>query len=152
MERTAITVYTDGSCLGNTQNSPGGWAAIIVHPKKELVLRGFCTATTNNRMELTAVIEAVKALTKPCSITIVTDSTYVIMDNSRMAKWLNKSDKYKNMDLWQELVRVAKDGHHKIAYQHVYGHTGQVYNERCDRIAKEQALKARKEKSDGVLP
>lgn len=143
MNRIDVTIYTDGSCIGNTTGCPGGWAAILVHPKKELVLRGHNASTTNNRMELTAVLEAVKALTKPCNITVMTDSMYVMTDNHRMSKWLRNPAKYKNMDLWQELIDVAKAGHHRISYQHIYGHTGHVYNERCDRIAKEQAKKAR---------
>ena len=143
MERSKITIYTDGSCLGKKTGCPGGWAAILVHPQKELVIRGFDAATTNNRMELTAVVQAVKCLNKPCEITIMTDSTYVMMTKEKWNRWSSRSQ-WKNKDLWMELFAVAKDGKHKIRYQHIYGHTGEVYNERCDMIAKEQAEKARK--------
>lgn len=143
MERIAITIHTDGSCIGNKVGSPGGWAAILVHPKKELVLRGRDSATTNNRMELTAIVQAIKCLKKPCDVTIVTDSTYVMMTQSKWTKWQSRTQ-WKNKDLWIELFAAAKDGGHKIHYQHVYGHTGEVYNERCDKIAKEQAYKAMK--------
>lgn len=137
MERKKVTIYTDGSCLGNTTGSPGGWAAILVYKQKEAVLRGFNIATTNNRMELTAVIKAIEKLTKPCDVTVFTDSTYVI--SSYYA-----SNPKKNLDLISDLNRVLAVGDHVLNFQHIYGHTGNVYNERCDRIAKEQAMKARK--------
>jgi len=146
VKRIPVTIYTDGSCLGNKTGCPGGWAAILVHPTKELVIRGFDMATTNNRMELTAVVQAVKKLNKPCEITVMTDSTYVIMTKEKWSRWSSRSQ-WKNKDLWMELFAAAKDGNHKIRYQHIYGHTGEVYNERCDMIAKEQAEKARKGKN-----
>ena len=137
MERTRVTIYTDGSCLGNTTGSPGGWAAILVHPKKELVLRGCDCSTTNNRMELTAVVEAISHLIRPCEITVYTDSTYVMSTYHGSPK--------KNLDLVKRLEDTVRVGNHSLVFQHVYGHTGDVYNERCDRIAKEQAQKARRE-------
>lgn len=136
---TKVEIYTDGSCLGNKTGSPGGWAAILVHKSKELVLRGFDAATTNNRMELTAVIEAIKKLTRPCEVTVYTDSTYV------MTSYTSSKPK-KNLQLIADLKSAVSSGGHEIRFQHIYGHTGHVYNERCDRIAKEQAMKARFEK------
>ena len=144
MNRIDISIYTDGSCLGNTTGSPGGWAAILVHPKKELVLQGCDCSTTNNRMELTAVIEAIAKLNKPCNVTVYTDSTYVIAG-------YHSANPKKNLDLIQSLYAVVENGHHTLNFQHIYGHTGNAYNERCDRIAKAQAMKARKESMHGVL-
>lgn len=141
MERTPVTIYTDGACIGNP--GPGGWAAILTFGEIEKILRGYDCATTNNKMELTAVVQAVKALKKPCDVTIITDSTYVMMTNAKWEKWQKKST-YKNKELWDELMTAGKSGKHKISFQHVYGHTGEVMNERCDYIAKEQAKKARK--------
>lgn len=139
-----IDIYTDGSCLGNTTGSPGGWAAILVHPKKEIEISGYDCKTTNNRMELTAVIRAVEKLNKPCNITLYTDSTYVISG-------YYSSNPKKNLDLIEQLSRAVKNGHHVLNFQHIYGHTGNTYNERCDRLAKQQAIQARKEREHGVL-
>ena len=136
--RTAITIYTDGSCKGNP--GPGGYAAILKYGDKEKIIRGGNANTTNNRMELTAVVEAVKALNKPCNITIITDSKYVMMTKEKWVRWSRKTH-VPNWDLWQVLLDESKKGDHKLNFQHVYGHTGEVYNEKCDRIAKEQAVK-----------
>ncbi len=136
--RHVITIYTDGACKGNP--GPGGWGAILVCNGHEKILRGGAVHTTNNRMELTAVLEAIKALTAPCDVTIVSDSKYVIMSRDKWLKWQNKSH-VPNWDLWQELVETGKAKGHIFHYQHVNGHSGHVMNERCDRIASEQACK-----------
>lgn len=138
MERTVIHIHTDGACSGNP--GPGGWGAILVCGENEKILRGRSAHTTNNRMELTAVLEAIKALRKPCDVTIHTDSVYVCMTSSKWKKWQSKKD-FPNKDLWLQLVEAGNTGNHKIHYQKVAGHTGEVYNERCDRIAKEQMRK-----------
>lgn len=140
MERKEVTIYTDGSCLGNITGSPGGWAAILVYKQNERELGGFDAATTNNRMELTAVIKAIEKLTKPCKVTVVTDSTYVI--SSYYA-----SNPKKNLDLIRDLNKALVAGDHELKFQHIYGHSGNKYNERCNKIAKEQAVKARKERA-----
>lgn len=132
-----IDIHTDGSCIGNP--GPGGWAAILVCPSKELVLQGCEKQTTNNRMELTAVINAIKALKAPCEVTVYTDSVYVArMNRDTWLKWAKKP-KLPNRDLWEMLIRAGNAGHHKIRFQKVQAHSGNAYNERCDMIAREQA-------------
>ena len=133
-----VVIYTDGACKGNP--GPGGYAAILQFGEKEKIIRGGASHTTNNRMELTAVVEAVKALRCPCRVQFVTDSTYVMMTNEKWKKWQKKRN-VPNMDLWQELLLTAREGKHKLSFQHVYGHTGEINNERCDKIASEQAFK-----------
>lgn len=149
MERKEITVYTDGSCIGNgSENSKGGWAAIMIYGTMEKEITGSMKNTTNNRMELTAVIEAVKALKKPCAITIKTDSKYVITSAQNAPVWeknnwtIASGHAPKNLDLVQELTRVGAKGHHKFRFQYVEGHAGDKYNERADKLAKKAAKEA----------
>ena len=128
-----ITIYTDGACDIHAENKPGGWAAIIcatdAHGKllKETVLSGGQEMTTNNQMELRAVIEGLKKLHEPANVIIVTDSRYV-MD---IATGINRASK--NTELWRDYFEVAKP--HEIAWKHVTGHSGDSYNERCDKLA-----------------
>lgn len=138
MERTKIDVHTDGSCIGNKKGSPGGWGAILVYGSVEKVIHGRDPHTTNNRMEVTAVVEAIKQLTKPCEVIVHTDSQYAIMDRARWEKACAKKD-LPNRDLWEELVEVCKRGKHHITFVKVKAHSGDPYNMRCDRIAKKQA-------------
>lgn len=138
-----VTVYTDGACAGNP--GAGGYGAILLCNGKEHIVRGRCAeVTTNNRMELKAVIEAIKALTKPCDVTIHTDSQYICQATTHDRKWLTSLDR-PNHDLWLELITVGLNGHHRIKFVKVAGHSGLVQNERCDRIAKEQCMKAKHE-------
>ena len=144
-----IIINTDGSCAGNP--GPGGFAAIIEHPKHgELVITGGDPETTNNRMELAAVIEALKAVNsvmggKSAHITIRSDSKYVIdafnrkwIGNWKRNGWRTASkQQVKNIELWEELLHAIKD--HTIAWEWVKGHNGDPMNERCDRLAVEQA-------------
>ena len=134
-----IEIFTDGSSLGNP--GPGGWCAILRYKNHEKILRGGEAHTTNNRMELFAVIEALKALKEPCEINLYSDSEYVL---NAISKWLNnwvKKDfkKVKNEDLWREFIEVSKN--HKINTIWVKGHSGHKENEICDKIAKEEAKK-----------
>lgn len=138
MNRIPVTIYTDGSCIGNP--GPGGWAAILTYGMNEKMICGGCPKTTNNCMELTAVCEAVLACKKPCDITLVSDSTYVIMTGDKWTKWMKKHD-FPNREVWMKFFAALKNGNHKIRYTHVYGHSGHEYNERCDLAAKEQAKK-----------
>lgn len=139
-----VTVYTDGACSGNP--GVGGYGAILTCNGKEHIVRGRSSEiTTNNRMELTAVIAAIKALTKPCDVTVYTDSEYICMCAKHDKKWLT-SESRKNHELWMELITLGLNGKHKIRFVKVAGHAGEVQNERCDRIAKEQCLKARNER------
>jgi ribonuclease HI len=126
-----ITIYTDGACSGNP--GPGGYAAILVardsrgNVIKERQIVGGAKDTTNNRMEITAVIEGLKALTRPTEVTVVTDSKYVM--NTVTEGWKRK----KNNDLWQQLDDLTAK--HQASWEYVKGHAGHEYNERCDRLA-----------------
>ena len=136
-----VKIYTDGACSRNgDKNAIGGYGAIILCEGHEKIVRGYAVGTTNNRMELTAVIEAVKALKKPCQIQVVTDSQYVINGTKSMRAWLQKKD-LPNRDLWIQLITVGNKGSHKMKFLHVKGHSGEVFNERCDKIAREQIWK-----------
>ena len=131
-----VEIYTDGSCKKNP--GPGGWGAVLVYGKRELELSGGQADTTNNRMELTAVIEALKRLREPCQVTLTTDSTYVSDGISRgwAASWRargwKKADKSPalNPDLWGTLLDLCEK--HSVDFIWVKGHAGHPYNERCD--------------------
>jgi len=137
-----IEIYTDGSSLGNP--GPGGWCAILRYKGYEKILQGGEKHTTNNRMELTAVIEALKALKEPCEIDLYSDSIYVLKGiNEWLENWIKKNFKnVKNPDLWEEFINVSKP--HKINVNWVKGHSGHKENEICDKIAKQQAEKRKK--------
>ncbi|MES2056830.1 MAG: ribonuclease HI [Pseudomonadota bacterium] len=146
-EMTRVEIATDGACKGNP--GPGGWGALIRSGGKEKELSGGEKLTTNNRMELTAAIRGLNALTRPCLVTLSTDSRYV-MDG--LTKWIKgwqrngwkTADKkpVKNADLWQELLDAAKP--HRIEWVWVKGHAGHPDNERADRLASDAADAARK--------
>ncbi len=143
-----VEIFTDGACVGNP--GPGGWAAILRYKNVVKEISGAEPYTTNNRMELTAVIEALKALKEPCKVTICTDSQYVqkgITEWLRRWKernWLSTSKaKVKNVDLWKALDREASK--HQVTWKWVRGHSGVRENERCDRLAKEAIEKMKKE-------
>lgn len=137
-----VTIYTDGACSRNgAKNAIGGYGTIIVCGEHEKIIRGHAIGTTNNRMELTAVIAGVLALKKPCQIQVMTDSQYVVSGAKSMRTWLQKKD-LPNKDLWLQLIEAGNKGGHKMKFIHVEGHSGEVYNERCDRIAREQIRKA----------
>lgn len=139
MNKYEVNIHTDGACKGNP--GPGGYAAIIVMGNKEKTVRGYELAATNNSMELKAVVEAIKQLTSPCEITVHTDSQYLCSCSKHNKAWFERADR-PNKDLWWELIETGLAGKHHIKFVKVSGHTGEVYNERCDRIAKEQAIKA----------
>ena len=134
-----VTIYTDGACSGNP--GPGGWGAVLIYKGTEKELSGGERQTTNNRMELTAVIEALKALKEPCTVNLYSDSKYVI--DALMKGWARswqkkgwiKSDKKPalNPDLWEALLNLCD--RHKMRYNWVKGHADNEYNERCDRMA-----------------
>ena len=138
-----VEIYTDGSCKVNP--GPGGWCSILVYNKREKVLFGGESNTTNNRMELTAVIKALRALKEACEVVLTSDSKYVIdglkngWAESWRAKGWRKADKSPalNPDLWEQLL--CEVSRHTITYVWVKGHAGHEYNERCDKIAQEQA-------------
>jgi len=136
-----VTIYTDGACSGNP--GVGGYGAILNFNGYKKVVCGCCPdVTTNNRMELTAVIEAIKALKKPSNVTVYTDSQYICDGSLKDKDWFKTAER-KNKDLWIELITVSWKGEHKIKFVKVAGHAGDKMNEECDRIAKEQCIKAK---------
>lgn len=139
-----VQIYTDGACSGNP--GPGGWAAILVARGTEKELSGFVDSTTNNRMELTAAIEGLKALKKPCDVTVFSDSSYLVnaftqqwIVNWKKNGWKNASKApVSNMDLW--LILDELNSYHNIAWEKVKGHSDHPFNNRCDKLAV-QAIK-----------
>ena len=125
--------------MGNPGN--GGWCAILRYKDNEKILSGNEKNTTNNRMELLAVIKALEALNQPCEIELYSDSTYVLKGlNEWLENWIKKDfKKVKNVDLWKRYKEVSKN--HKIHINWVKGHSGHKENEICDKIAKEEAEK-----------
>ena len=140
-----VEIFTDGACKGNP--GPGGWGALIRYGKHEKELSGGERDTTNNRMEMMAVVQALGALKRPCNVTLFTDSRYV-MDG--LTKWVHgwqrngwkTADKkpVKNGDLWQALLAATKP--HRINWQWVKGHAGNPGNERADQLASDAAIAA----------
>ncbi|KAA6204726.1 MAG: ribonuclease HI [Candidatus Tokpelaia sp.] len=137
-----IIIYTDGACSGNP--GPGGWACLLVYNGHEKEIYGGEAETTNNRMELTAAIRALEALTRPCNIELYTDSAYVRNGITRWIEgwkqqgWKNSGNKpVKNRELWQKLD--AAQARHHIAWHWVKGHSGHAENERVDRLARKGA-------------
>lgn len=133
-----VTLYTDGACSGNP--GAGGWACVLVYGDTEKELSGGEAVTTNNRMELTAVIEGLKALKQKCAVQLYTDSKYVLEGATKwLAGWQEKgwrkADKKPvlNVDLWQILADLLNA--HEITWHWVKGHAGDVYNERVDALA-----------------
>lgn len=158
-----INIYTDGSCSKNP--GPGGWATLIIYESKVTCLSGYEVESTNNRMELIAVVEALKEIIKRCNkyraFEIFSDSAYVVnsfkngwMYNWRSNGWKTKSGKdVKNVDLWKQSIKLLglinnKNPDCEIIFTKIKGHSGITYNEVVDRIAKEETLKALKEKEE----
>lgn len=133
-----VEIYTDGACRGNP--GPGGWAALLRYKGSEKTLHGSEPMTTNNRMELMAAIMALESLTRPCSVSLTTDSEYV---KKGIAEWLPSWKKrgwktaakqpVKNVDLWQRLDAAAQ--RHRVEWHWVRGHSGHPENELVDRLA-----------------
>ncbi len=142
-EPPEVVLFTDGACSGNP--GPGGWAYILRHPKsgKEKEAFGAEKETTNNRMELTAVIRGLEALTRPTTVEVVTDSIYVSKGSSewlpkwRVSGWRRREGRtwkpLKNEDLWRALDQLL--ARHRVCFTHVRGHRGHPENERCDTLA-----------------
>lgn len=139
MEKTKITIYTDGACSGNP--GPGGYAAILMLNDNKKEIFGAEKETTNNRMELRAAIEGLKALKRPCQVTLYSDSAYLVnaynsnwVEGWKKKNWRNSSgEKVKNMDLWKELEELREI--HDITFIKVKGHADNEFNNRCDKLA-----------------
>ncbi len=134
-----VEIYTDGACRGNP--GPGGWGVLLRYNGVEKTLYGAAAFTTNNQMELTAAIKGLNAVTKPCEITVVTDSEYVKngitlwLANWRTRNWKGANGKQvKNIELWQQLDAAAKR-HTHVEWQWVRGHSGHPENETADALA-----------------
>lgn len=135
-----VNIYTDGACRGNP--GPGGWGALLKSASTTKELFGGERLTTNNRMELTAVIEALAALKRPCHVTLHVDSQYVLKG---MTEWITgwkargwktaTKQAVKNVDLWQRLDQLVNTAGHKIDWRWVRGHTGDPGNEQADALA-----------------
>ena len=135
-----VIIYTDGACSGNP--GPGGWGAILMINENKKEISGGNKNTTNNVMELTAVIQALKLLKRPCNVNLYSDSAYVV--NAFLQNWIlgwikngwknsNKED-VKNKELWQELISLTKV--HNVTFHKVKGHADNKYNNRCDELAR----------------
>lgn len=140
-----VMIYTDGACSGNP--GPGGWGTVLKYGDYCREFSGGEAQTTNNRMEMTAVIMGLSALKERCHVTLVSDSKYVL-DALRLGwakKWQkndwmrNKTDKALNPDLWEQLLELAD--RHEMEFQWIKGHTGHPQNEQCDKLAVAQADK-----------
>ena len=139
-----VEIFCDGACSGNP--GPGGYGAILRYGRNEKEISGGAPDTTNNRMELTAVIQALRLLTRPCLVSVTTDSQYVVKGMTEWIAgwqrkgWINsKKEPVLNRDLWEELLAAAKP--HNIDWIWVKGHAGHAENERCDQLAREALLK-----------
>jgi len=136
-----VELYTDGACSGNP--GPGGWGAVLIYRGRVKEMSGGCEDTTNNRMELTAVIEGLSALKERCEVTVYSDSQYVVNGITKgwaagwRAKGWIKSDKKPalNSDLWEKLLSLCE--YHKSSFEWVKGHAENTYNNRCDQLAVE---------------
>jgi ribonuclease HI len=132
-----VIVYTDGACAPNP--GPGGWAALLRFGAHEKILTGNASATTNNRMELTAAVEALQALNRACQVELYTDSEYLQrgitqwLPNWRRRGWKRKGGALANVDLWQALDAALSQ--HPVTWHWVRGHAGNLYNERVDKLA-----------------
>lgn len=150
-----VIIYTDGACSNNP--GPGGWAAVLIYKGKEKQVSGFEPETTNNRMELKAVLEAISALKEPCSVMLHTDSSYIhnAFQNGWIYNWMRNGWKtaakkpVENQDLWQQILTAA--GQHKISWRKVKGHSDDKYNNLCDSLAR-GAIKenTKKEEPSGI--
>lgn len=142
-----VTIHSDGACHGNP--GPGGWAATLVYGRQKREISGGAPATTNNRMELQAAIEALHALKEPCQIDFYTDSEYL---RKGVTGWIRSwkangwrtasKEPVKNTDLWRQLDKLSAE--HKILWHWVKGHAGHAGNERCDELAGAEIAKIRR--------
>jgi ribonuclease HI len=136
-----VTIYTDGACSGNP--GPGGWGAVLIYGDRRKEITGGSRQTTNNRMELTAALEALRKLKQPCRVKLYTDSAYLAncfkqkwYVNWEKRGWVNsRNEPVENKDLWQELLREVRK--HEVEFVKVKGHSDVELNNRCDELARE---------------
>ena len=140
----SVEIFTDGACSGNP--GPGGFGAVLIYMGTVKEISGYHPATTNNRMEMVAAIEALKLLKRPCSVAVSTDSNYLYKGMTEwLSGWLNKNwlnarnQPVLNKDLWLELYELGKV--HNIRWKWIKGHADNKYNELCDRLAREAIKK-----------
>ena len=143
-----VTIYTDGACSGNP--GPGGWGAILMYQGNKKEISGGKKNTTNNEMELTAVIEALKMLKFPCQVDLYSDSAYVV--NAFLQNWIgnwvknnwktSSKEPVKNQELWKELYELTKT--HQVKFIKVKGHSDNEFNNRCDELARNAIDKVEK--------
>lgn len=136
-----VTIYTDGACSGNP--GPGGWGALLMAGNNKKEISGGKKDTTNNIMELTAVIESLKLLKHPCKVDLYSDSAYVV--NAFLQNWIygwmrngwknSNKEEVKNKELWQELLNLTNV--HDVTFHKVKGHSDNKYNNRCDELARD---------------
>mgnify|MGYP001852297172 FL=1 len=140
-----VTIYTDGACSGNP--GPGGWGAILMCQGKKKEIAGGCKNTTNNIMEITAVIESLKLLKFACEVDLYSDSAYVVnafrqkwIENWKKNNWKTASkEPVKNKELWQELDKLTQI--HQVKFHKVKGHSDNEFNNRCDELARGEIQK-----------
>ena len=138
-ELKQVTIYTDGACLGNP--GPGGYGVVLLYGPHRREISGGFRLTTNNRMEIMAVIAALEALKEPCRVTLYSDSQYVVnaMSQGWARRWRdngwkrNKREEAVNPDLWERLLDLGDQ--HQVEFRWLRGHSGSVENERCDQLA-----------------
>lgn len=147
MSLKKVRIYTDGACSGNP--GPGGWGTILIYGNNIKEMSGGEALTTNNRMELMAVIAGLEALKEPCDVTVYSDSKYIVdsinlgwADKWRKNGWMrNKKEKAKNQEHWERLFHAMES--HEVKFEWVKGHAENEYNNICDKMAVEQSKKFR---------
>lgn len=140
-----VDIFTDGACSGNP--GEGGWAAVLIYKGHEKVISGYNKETTNNRMEVFAVIQGLRQLKEKCDVTVTSDSTYVVdtflqnrIDNWKNNNWRTAAkDDVKNVDLWKSLLFEIEK--HNVTFVKVKGHSDNEYNNRCDKLARDEIKK-----------
>ncbi|MFQ5865991.1 MAG: ribonuclease HI [bacterium] len=138
-ELKSVTIYTDGACIGNP--GPGGYAAVLIYQGKRKEISGGFNNTTNNRMEIMAVIKGLESLKGTCKVTLYSDSQYLVnsMNKGWVERWRargwkrNKAEYALNVDLWKRLLELCEK--HKVEFRWTRAHKGTVENERCDQLA-----------------
>jgi ribonuclease HI len=154
MNKKKVKLYTDGACSGNP--GKGGWGAILIYRGHEKEISGFEPYTTNNRMELKAAVEGLKALKYPCEVELYSDSSYLIraFENGWLRNWKangwrkSNKDEVSNRDLWEQLDNLANI--HTVKWIKVKGHSDNEYNNRCDKLATNEIKKHTKPENSDV--